>query len=132
MYAYAYIYIYLYIYIYVYIYIYRHIDIYKLYMFIYIYIYEKIYIYIYMYICKYRMRETVGKPVGDLWRVGGRLGGVWLAGWGWFGGLWSLTQSLAGRGPGQGGSGALRRVRKMRKVRKCETNIKIICVSRFC
>ena len=69
-----------------------------------------------MYICKYRMRDTAGKPVGDLFWVGGRLGGVWLAVWGWFGGLASLTQSLAGRGPGEGGSGAWGRVRKMRKV----------------
>ena len=63
------------------------------------------------------MRETVGKPVGDLFWVGGQLGGVWLAVWGWFGGLGSPTQSLAGRGPGEGGVGP---VKGREKCEKCE------------
>ena len=74
-----------------------------------------IYIYIYMYICKYRMRDTAGKPVGDLFWVGGQLGGVWLAVWGWLGGLGFLTQSLAGRGPGKGEVGPGERCEKCEK-----------------
>ena len=66
--------------------------------------------------------STCGSQVSISSWVGGQLGGVWLAGWGWFGGLRSLTQSLAGRGPGEGGVGP---VKGCEKFEKCE-NVKNI------
>ena len=53
-----------------------------------------------------------GGQVAD-WAWCGWLVGVWLAGWGWLGGLGSVTQGLAGRGPGEGGMGFSGRVIKM-------------------
>ena len=78
------------------------------------------------------MREPVGKPVRDLWWAGGRLGGVGLAGRGWFGGFGSLTQNLAGRGPGEGGVGPGEGCEKCEKCEKYEKYIKIICSPMFC
>ena len=56
---------------------------------------------------------TCGSQVGIRWWVGGRLGGMGLAGWGWLGGLGSVTQGLAGRGPGERGMGFWGKVRKI-------------------
>jgi len=63
------------------------------------------------------MRETFGKHVGDLWWVGGRLCGVWQAGWG----VWWVEASNTKPGWSRSwgrGSGFWERVRKLEKITK--------------
>ena len=77
------------------------------------------------------MRDTAGKPVGDLFWVGGQLGGVWLAVWGWLGGLGFLTQSLAGRGPGKGEVGPGERYEKCEKCENAKKSTKSLFFKGF-